>query len=164
MEKTPTLLMKELKFLKKEAERLYNAEEERSYAPVNEKMSFKYDTNYSYEDTRKELKKIHDEELRIRSALVKFNCTTKVIGYDLTISEALIKIAQLRNEVDSLEELAEKSEYFEDDDDFDDKRPATMKVCYDIKKAKADLRKCEKELTDLQIAVDKTNLTVPIDC
>lgn len=164
MQKTPTLLMKELNFLKKEAERLYNEEEERSYAPVNDKMAPKYDTGYSYENTRKELRRIHDEELRIRSTLVKFNCSTNVIGYDFTISEALIKIAQLRNEIDSLGDLAEKSEFFEDDDDYDERKPSTMKTCYDVKKAKADLRKCEKELSDLQVAVDKTNLTVLIDC
>ena len=164
MQKTPTLLMKELTFLKKEAQRLYDAEEERSCAPVNDKMSFKYDTGYSYEDTRKELKRIHDDELRIRTALIKFNCTTKVIGYDLTLTEALIRLAQLRKEVDSLEELAERAEYFEDDDDYDEKKPNTMKICYDLKNAKADLRKCEKELSDLQVAIDKTNLTTPIDC
>ena len=55
-------------------------------APDFDKSDIKIDTGYSYENNRKELKKIHDEELKIRSALAKFNSVTKAIGLDLTIA------------------------------------------------------------------------------
>ena len=78
MKKTPTLLMKELKFLQSEAERLHFEDTERSAAPLDEKMEFRYDTGYSYEKNREEMNKIYEQELRIRSALAKFNSTTKI--------------------------------------------------------------------------------------
>ena len=99
MLKTPTLLMKELNYLRAEAQRLHDEDLSRSYAPLNENMEYRYDTGYSYESNRKELERINKEELRIRSTLAKFNSVTKVEGLDLTIAEALVKIGQLKDEI-----------------------------------------------------------------
>ena len=164
MNKTPTLLMKELKSLQSEVERLYAEEKERSSAPLNEKMEFKYDTGYSYEANRKELDRLFKEELKIRSALAKFNSVTKVEGFDLTIAEALVRISQLKNEVKVLSSLARKAEYSETTlGGYSSAKTVTYKINYDQTKAVEDLKKAQKELSALQIAVDKTNLSTPIE-
>lgn len=164
MQKTPTLLMKELNFLKKEASRIHGEDSERSYAPLNENLEFKYDTGYSYEKNRKEMERIHQEELRIKSALAKFNSTTKACGLELTIAEALVRIAQLKNEISTLAILANRAEYMETTlDGYRSGKTATNKINYDQSKVIEDLKRLEKELSDIQIAVDKTNLTTFIE-
>ena len=164
MKKTPTLLMKELKFLQSEAERLHLEDTERSFAPLNEKMEFRYDTGYSYEKNREEMNKIYEQELRIRSALAKFNSITKIEGLDLTVAEALVRISQLQKEIKILTVLANRTEYTETSvGGYSSNKTVTNKINYDQNKAIADLKKLQQELSRIQIAVDKTNLTTPIE-
>lgn len=164
MRKTPTLLMKELNFLESEANRLHLEDVERSYAPLNENMEFKYDTGYSYENNRQEIENIYKEELKIRSALAKFNSTTKAYGLELTIAEALVRISQLKSEIKVLSGLANKAEYSETSiGGYSNSKTVTNKINYDQNKVIEDLKKLQKELSAIQIAVDKTNLTTPIE-
>lgn len=164
MKKTPTLLMKELHFLQSEAKRLYQEEMDRSYAPLDENMEFKYETGYSYEKNREELNKIFLEELKIKSALAKFNSVNKAQGLDLTIAEALVRIGQLKNEIKSLDMLASRSEYNECSVGYrNSQKTTTNKINYDQNKVINELRRCQKELSTIQIAVDKTNLTTFIE-
>ena len=164
MKKTPTLLMKELKFLQSEEELLHLEDTERSFANLNEKMEFRYDTGYSYEKNREEMNKIYEQELRIRSALAKFNSITKVEGLDLTVAEALVRISQLQKEIKILTVLANKTEYTETSvGGYGSNKTVTNKINYDQSKAIADLKKLQQELSRIQIAVDKTNLTTPIE-
>ena len=164
MMKTPTLLMKELKFLQQEIQRIYSEDTSRSYAPLDENMEFRYDTGYSYENNRQEIQRLQEEEMRIRSALAKFNSTTKACGLDLTIAEALVRIGQLKNEIKTLSILANRSEYMETSSGiYHDSRGVTNKITYDQNKVIQDLSNLQKELSSIQIAVDKTNLTTPIE-
>ena len=156
MKKTPTLLMKELKFLQSEAERLHLEDTERSFAPLNEKMEFRYDTGYSYEKNREEMNKIYEQELRIRSALAKFNSTTKIDGLDLTVAEALVRISQLQKEIKILTVLANRKEYTETSvGGYISNKTVINKINYDQNKAIADLKKLQQELSRIQIAVDE---------
>ena len=153
--------MKELKFFQEELKRLYKEDEERSYAPVNEKMEYKYETGYSYENNRKKIRNIHEEELKIRSALAKFNATTKVDGLDMTISEALVKIGQLKDEIKVLMPMASRAEIFTEDRYVSS--PTTNKITYSQIKVKDDLTKAQRELANIQMAVDRTNLTALVE-
>lgn len=164
MLRTPTLLMKELNYLRAEASRLHQEDIDRSYAPINEKNEYKYDTGYSYENNRKEIERINKEELRIRSTLAKFNSVTKVKGLDLTIAEALVKIAQLKEEIRVLTRLANKQEYEEKSiGNYIGSQTITNKINYDQNKVITDLNKLQRELSAIQIAVDETNLTTQIE-
>ena len=156
--------MKELNFLQQEARRINAEDVERSYAPLNENMEYKYDTGYSYEANRKEIARIQQEELRIRSALAKFNSTTKAYGLDLTIAEALVRIGQLKNEIKVLSILANKTEYTESTvGGYGNAKTVTNKINYDQNTVINDLSNLQRELSAIQIAVDKTNLTTPIE-
>ena len=155
--------MKELNYLISEINRIHAEDTERSYAPVDENMEYKYQTGYSYENNRKELERLNEEELKIRSALAKFNCTTKAYGLDLTIAEALVRMGQLRNEIKVLTTLACRTEYTETPVGGYTGKTVTTKINYDQNKVISDLRNLQKELSTIQIAVDKTNLTTPIE-
>lgn len=164
MQKTPTLLMKELNYLQTEANRLHLEDVERSYAPLNENMEFRYETGYSYENNRKEIERIYKEELKIRSALAKFNSVTKAYGLELTIAEALVRIGQIKNEIKVLSGLSTKTEYTETSiGGYGSNKTVTNKINYDQNKVIQDLKALQKELSAIQIAVDKTNLTTPIE-
>lgn len=164
MQKTPTLLMKELNYLQSEANRLHLEDVERSYAPLNENMEFRYETGYSYENNRKEIGRIYKEELKIRSALAKFNSVTKAYGLELTIVEALVRIGQIKNEIKVLSGLSTKTEYTETSiGGYGSNKTVTNKINYDQNKVIEDLKALQKELSAIQIAVDKTNLTTPIE-
>ena len=156
--------MKELKFLQSEAKRLHLEDTERSFASLNEQMEFRYDTGYSYEKNREEMKKIYEQELHIRCALAKFNRVTKIEGFDLTVAEALVRIGQLQGEIKILTDLATKTEYTETSvGGFGSNKTVTNKINYDQSKTIADLKELQQELSRIQIAVDKTNLTTPIE-
>lgn len=164
MEKTPTLLMKELKYIQSEVDRLHKEDTERSFAPLNENMEFKYDTGYSYEDNRATIKNLQKEELRIKSALARFNSVTRAQGLNLTIAEALVRISQLQNEIKILTELSKKPEYSETAiGGYGSNKTVTNKINYDQNRVIEDLVNAQRELSAIQIAVDKTNLTTPIE-
>ena len=110
------------------------------------------------------MNKIYEQELRIRSALAKFNSITKIEGLDLTVAEALVRISQLQKEIKILTVLANKTEYTETSvGGYGSNKTVTNKINYDQSKAIADLKKLQQELSRIQIAVDKTNLTTPIE-
>ena len=164
MKKTPTLLMKELNYLQTEINRLYSEDLERSSAPLNDDLTFKYDTGYSYERNRREIAELYDKELKIKSILAKFNSVTKAIGLDLTIAEALVRICQLKSEIRVLTTLSRKKEYTETSvDRYGDGANLTTKITFDQNKVILDLREKQQELSKIQIAVDRTNLTTQID-
>ena len=164
MKKTPTLLMKELTYIGEEIIRLHSEDENNSFAPLNDDLSYKYKNDYDYDDIRTQLQELYKKELHIKSLLAKFNNETKADGTDLTVQEALVRIAQLRHEIKVLTKLANTKEYFDVKGDYYERTSITNRVLYDVRKANADLKAAQKELTTLQMAVDKTNLTTFIEC
>ena len=141
MKKTPTLLMKELNYLQTEINRLYSEDLERSSAPLNDDLTFKYDTGYSYEKNRKEIAELYAQELKIKSILAKFNSVTKAIVLYLTIAEALVRICQLKSEIRVLTTLSRKKEYTETSvDRYGDGANLTTKITFDQNKVILDLR------------------------
>ena len=161
MRKTPALLMKELKAISKEIETILKDDKESSYAPLNNEMKIKYDNNYDYEANRKRIKELFDDERRIRLALNIFNSTEKANGTNYTISEALVRIAQLKNEISVLTVLSSKYEYFDVSNHslYGKENGTTYKVLYDLNKVKEDLKTLNNELSTLQMSIDMTNLT-----
>ena len=110
------------------------------------------------------MKKIYEQELHIRCALAKFNRVTKIEGFDLTVAEALVRIGQLQGEIKILTDLATKTEYTETSvGGFGSNKTVTNKINYDQSKTIADLKELQQELSRIQIAVDKTNLTTTIE-
>lgn len=165
MKKSPTLLMKELKAIENEIAEIHNSDGRDSSVPVNTEYTPRYQSTYSYEENRKRVKELQQREAKIRASLNFFNNTTKVEGFDLTVSEALVKIAQLRSEIKALAPMVNHQEVFRIAYSSRFETSGEIhKTCYDIAKVKEDLKSLQQELATLQVAVDKINLISSVDC
>ena len=163
---SPTELMKKLKFIEQEIISVHEEDEHMGYIPAektqdeggNIKLCPLYKSNYDFGANRSKVKELQAEEIKIKKVLADFNYKTKVIGYDFTISEGLIKLAQLKSEVRTISNMVNKGQYVKDS-----YRDNYAVAAYDLKEAKEELKKAQKELSTLQVALDKTNLTSSID-
>ena len=163
---TATELMKRLKFIEQDITNVHASDEKDSYVPVVESidkdghksLSPAYDVIYDFMGNREKIKELHKEELKIRKILNEFNQRTLVDGYDITISEGLVRLGQLKKEVSVLTSIIRKGRFIQDT-----YREGIRKATYDDVMAKDELRKAQRELSALQVAIDRTNLTVKIE-
>lgn len=128
-----------------------------SYREDEEKVAL----NYNYDETRAKIKEIDDKVRMIKSKLAKSNCSVMVDGFDVTIGEALVLLAQLQNEIQQLDYLA-------------DKEQLTRRITYngvveytecnyDVEKVKAEMQAMRAKVGKLQVAIDRANLVTEID-
>ena len=154
-----TAIMKNIKSLEEKKERLCREEKEnRTTCYINE--SDKVDTGYDYEFYRKEIDAIDDEILGLRSVLNKANATVKVIGTNYTISEALVRLAQLSAKLNYLSgfptvKLSRVTTY--------NGAIEYTECLYSVKTVTETLEKLREDISALQMALDKTNLVYEVD-
>jgi hypothetical protein len=162
MKKCNTELMKELKVIQELINFSQRNEERKCVITYTQQDRSELENDYDYEVARKELEKLQNEERKIKNLLAISNATTKVIGYDITIAESLVYLAQLSqnkallSKMAGREKLSRRTTYSGDSE--------YTKACYDIKKAQADLADVNREIAKLQMAIDRTNLNNIIDC
>lgn len=162
---SPTELMKRLKYINCEISDLHNNDNELSYVPAekvrNENgttvMEPVMNSEYSFEDNRSKINRLQQEELKIRRALNEFNNNTYVEGFGFNIAEALVRLAQLKGEIKVVTNMVKKGAFYKSYNG--DISMAT----YDLENAKEALRQMQKELTKLQVAIDKANLNSVIE-
>ena len=128
-----------------------------SYKEGEEKLK----TDYSYLETRKEIASL-DKQIRTLKTLLAI-ANTKVIidDFNITIGEALVYLAQLQKEKSELEYLGSKQQLT---------RRSTpngvieyTECVYDVNKVNEDILVIRKKINDLQIAIDRANLTSYIE-
>ena len=166
MKTTATELMKKLKFIEQDITNVHQNDEKDSYVPIIEstdeegrkKLMPAYDVIYDFAGNRDRIKELYKEELEIKKILNEFNQRTLINGYDLTISEGLVRLGQLKSEVTVLTNITRRGKYIQDS-----YREGLRKATYDEKIVKDELRKAQHELSALQVAIDRTNLTIQID-
>ena len=161
MKKSNTELMKELKELQTLINYAQSREDRTCIVTYSENDRDVVESEYDYETTRNHLATLQKEERNIKKLLAISNATTIVDGFDMTIAEALVYLAQLSQNKASLTRLASREKLT---------RERTYngwteysKACYDIKKAQDDLVAINCEIAKLQIAIDKKNLTNDIE-
>ena len=170
MKITATELMKQLKFIQEEIATIHQDDNNKSYVLVEKvtddnnksKLVPLYAEEYNFLNNRNRINDLYLEERKIRNLLSIFNTKTLVIGYDFNINEGLVRLAQLKEEIKVLTNLARKSQY-ESTTNYRNNEVTIYKVSYDIDEAKNYLRKAQKEMSALQVAIDKTNLNSQID-
>ena len=167
MEKVaPTYLMKVLKGINAEIDRIFVEERKFGYGPIGADGQFLFDSGYSHEENTKKLLKLFEEERKIRMALAAFNSTHILEGYGFTMLEALLRIEQLRRRIKNLTRMASKETVFlqETEDLYSFKKSGTVyRLRYDLQAVKEELRAAQEEVNALQMAVDAVNLTATID-
>ena len=170
MKITATELMKQLKFIQEEIATIHQDDNNKSYVLVEKvtddnnksKLVPLYAEEYNFLNNRNRINDLYLEERKIRNLLSIFNTKTLVIGYDFNINEGLVRLAQLKEEIKVLTNLARKSQY-ESTTNYRNNEVIIYKVSYDIDEAKNYLRKVQKEMSALQVAIDKTNLNSQIE-
>lgn len=152
--------MKMIKELEQQKENLITVEDTCctiSYREDEEKVKL----NYNYDVTRAKIKEIDDKVRMIKSKMAKSNCTVLVDGFDITIGEALVLLAQMQKEIIQLDFLSEKKQLT---------RQITYngvieytECNYDVEKVKAELQALRTKVGKLQIAIDRANLITEIE-
>ena len=140
-------------------------EEEKTVILQNERLSNKIsykegedkvDTGYSYENTRKRVEEIDAQVRKIRSALALANCTVILDGFDTTIGEGLVLLAQLNAEYERLEDMASERQVC---------RRITAngvleytECLYDVSLVAKEQQALRRKISSLQVAIDRANL------
>ena len=148
--------MKQIKELEAQKKALIDFEDNNCTVSYKE-GEIKTTSSYDYARTREEIEKIDAKIRAVRCALAVANCVVKVDGFDVTLGEALILLAQMQNEKAQLESLASRKQK---------SRSVTyngvVEYCecvYDVDEVKAQLKDLRLRISDLQIAIDRANLT-----
>lgn len=158
MKKCNTELMKDLKVIQELMNAARQKQHHNSTVSYTEREKASVVCNFDYEASQHEFAQLQAEERHIKKLLAVSNATTKVEGYDITIAEALVLLAQLSANKKFLSRLATKEQVVRESSEYR-KEVEFTKACYDIGKAQADLAKLNKDIAKLQMALDRTNLT-----
>lgn len=170
MKRSATELMKELKYIEEEIRNIHQNDEEKSFVPVDKvkdaygkiKLIPIYAEDYGFINNRNKINDLFEEEIKIKNLLSKFNNETKIEGYDYTISEGLIRISQLKEEIKVLSLLCKKSMYTSLTS-YRTNEVTMYKLSYSLEESKKELRNVQRKLSALQVAIDKTNLNSLIE-
>ena len=124
-----------------------------SYKEGEEKIK----SEYNYEETRKNIKDLDEKIRKLKNALAIANTKVLIDNFNITIGEALVYLAQLQKEKQELEFLADRQQLT---------RRITpngvieyTECCYDVKTVEEDIKSLRKKIDELQIAIDRANLT-----
>lgn len=167
MKASATELMKRLKYIENELDDIHTSDENNSSVPVVEtvidkqtKLAELYESTYNFDENRARVQELFQEEREIKKLLNKFNNETLVEGYDFTVAEGLVRIAQLKSEIKVITSITRNGEYFRPDRYSSG---GVKKSVFDIKAAKETLKEYQRALSALQVAVDRTNLNSTIE-
>lgn len=162
MKKCNTEIMKDIKKLEEVKETLIKEENENCVVTFLQKET-PIDTGYKYDETNDKIEKIDKEILRLKSILANANVTTKVEGFDMSISEALVYLAQLNERLRRLSMLVNIQPLRRRTISYDSV-PEFTKICFDRDKVLKDYEETRNLIPRLQMAIDRTNLNNMIDC
>ena len=152
--------MKHIKDLEEEKKQLLYNENRRCLVSYKEGEK-KVFPDYSYEETRMRVKEIDCEVRKIKYIISKANCEIMLDGFDMSISEGLVYLAQLRKEHEQLSRLVGRDQV---------SRRITpngvleyTECLYSVKEADNAQKELNKTISKLQVAIDRANLVNVID-
>ena len=151
-----TEAMKLIKELEKQKDELVEFEDRNSIVSYKEGET-PIDSGYGYETTREQIRAIDDRIRAVRTVLARANTEVIAEPFGITIGEALVLLAQLQGERVQVESLTGRN-------------PLTSEITYNgvirftrcnygVKQAEADAGALRKRISELQIAIDRANLT-----
>ena len=127
------------------------------------------DRSFNFEAKMNELNELADKEMKYKFILANTNSKTILIGYKekITISEALIKLALLSKKLSFYKSYQVRKQIekklipakFQGDQD----RVEVTERLYDPKKIDEKVLEISREVSKLQVAIDKTNLFTEVE-
>lgn len=151
-----TEAMKLIKELEKQKDELIEFEDRNSTVSYKEGET-PIDSGYAYEKTREQIRAIDDRIRAVRTALGRANTEVIAEPFGITIGEALVLLAQLQNERAQVESLTGRNPL---KSEITYNGVIRFTRCnYDVRQAEADAGALRKRISDLQIAIDRANLT-----
>jgi len=153
-------IMKRIKLLEQEKSEI-EEEEQRLCTTTYQSDLDKLSSDYDFKDTRSKIGNINGDIRDLKHLLNLSNSTVSSGYYHMTIGECLIYMAQLNKEKEILENLVRKEQV---------SRHSTYngvieytKLNYDKAECKERLKKTQEDIAEIQIAIDRTNLTNMIE-
>jgi len=116
---------------------------------------------YDYSKVNHEIEQIDSKIRKIKHAINIFNTTTVLPTLNITVDEALVKMAQLNNHKCKLDEMRRRLPK-ERVDSFSNRAKAIIEykyANYDIELVKEDYKKVSEEIISIQLALDICNQT-----
>lgn len=162
MKKCNTELMKEIKNLTAKKDELLSYEERESLSTYSENEKI-IPSTYSYEEVNEKINKIDSEIRHIKQLLAYANATVIVEGFDMTIAEALVYLAQAQYKLQRLATLKNRAPLTRQATNYRNATVEYTKTNYDVAKAQKDYDETYDLIQKLQIAIDRTNLNNVIE-
>lgn len=154
--------IKRIKMLNEEVTSLLSEEDSKSsitYRDIEEKIN----NDYDYNKTREKVASINDEILLLKKAINNANNETKIGVNDYTISDGLVKISMIRKELEYHLESMSRREKLTSRVDMRNDGLVYTELLYDPDECKEYVR-VQKELRNqIQMGIDRANLTTYID-
>ena len=154
-------VMKEIKRLEEERVALIKYEDA-SYYVMFQSNEEPLLSDYEFEKIQCQLEWYDKEIRRLRVLLAHSNVTTFVEGFDMTISEALFYLEQLKYMSSRLQSMSRRKEL--ERHSSRDGRVEYTKLSYSPSVALEKYNKIREIIPKLQMAIDRTNLTNMIEC
>jgi hypothetical protein len=105
-----------------------------------------------------------DAEIRrLKHILNKTNSEKILDGFDMTVGQGIVYMAQLSSKVKRLEALANTDGLVRKSGGWRGGEAEYTQVKYDVEEARQLLKKAKAELTKLQVSIDRTNLLNEIE-
>lgn len=147
--------MKRVKELEDKKTRLINFEELSNFVAYKDGETAPK-SDYSYSETRAGIKCLDAEIRKIKHRLAEANCSVNVDGFDMTLGEGLVYLAQLNGELQRLNAMA----YAQQNATTVTPNGVTIHrdCAYSVKTAAADAEALNAEIGKLQVAIDRANL------
>lgn len=162
MKKCNTELMKEIKNLTAKKEELLAYEGRESLTTFSENET-QIPSSYSYTEVRNKIDAIDKEIRHIKQLLCYANATVIVEGFDMTIAEALIYLAQLQSKQITLANMKNRAPITRQSTSYRTGPVEYVKTNYDVEQVQKEFDEVFQTIQKLQIAIDRTNLTNMIE-
>lgn len=159
MKKTIKEAMKHVNFLQQQITALLQAENNDNYIRYTSEVD-KEVSDYNFHEVNQAIEALNQEILSIRSAINKANQVTKVGIEDYTISDALIRIAQLNAQAERYRNLSTYKQKTREST-YSGNIEYT-EFLFDVKEAQKLHLETVEAIHELQTAVDKANILTEI--
>ncbi|MCL2665170.1 MAG: hypothetical protein FWE82_06120 [Defluviitaleaceae bacterium] len=153
-------ILKKIKLLEQSKSDVLS-KENRTHQVTYQEEKDRYDYGYSFSLTRETVCGLDAEIRKLRHLLNISNATTAVPEFEMTLGECLVYLAQLNNELGIVSRMAKK-ETTTTNTTYGGKVEYTA-LNYSKEECQAKADWLQNTIAQLQIAIDRTNLTNMID-